>query len=224
MILKGALVAWFPVAISMVVHGFTQAVSNGYRAWFLRRHIVWPVVGSYLQEALVALALFALFPFVPPASLVYLGLGVLPFVGWILPEGFRPDVQRPAVARATGFLVNGTQLVAGVAGPLLDLAFLDGRLRKEQGVATKAMPQTLSYVAKFAAFSWILDAAEAGPASLQGGDAGAASPELLVVAAAVWGNQLGGRILARIDERQFRRWGCGILTALGAAYLVLAFY
>src|SRR5690606_6374648 len=82
MVLMAFLVIAFPVGAAMMLHGVTQAVSNGYRAVINRRDIVWPLVATNMAGAAAALALFMVVSFVPDEATVLLVLGAIPFVAF----------------------------------------------------------------------------------------------------------------------------------------------
>lgn len=222
LILKGVLVSLAPVATSMIIHGFTQAIANGYRAYRLRRAIDWNALKHYLRGAFVSLIAFSLIQWVPSATAIYFGLGILPFLSLFVPTSIRPDFAKPQVAQVTGFLVNGTQLLAGVAGPLLDLAFVETRYSKTEVVATKAATQTLSHVMKLGSYSWVLAQSAKSSDSLTQ-SAGMPEPWLLVLCASVsvLGTSVGAKVLERLDERRFKSLGRTLILGIGSVYLLL---
>lgn len=54
-ILMGVLLLLLPVAQAMVLHGFVQLVSNGWRAWLWRKYIHWRIVRHSFVGAVGAL-------------------------------------------------------------------------------------------------------------------------------------------------------------------------
>ncbi len=147
-ILMGALGLLLPVAAAMVLHGVAQTASNGSRIVFHRQHIQWPVLLPYLGGALGALALFMVFIFLPEMALVFIVIGLFPFISQMIPDRLNLDIERPAIAVACGFSVTATQLVAGASGPVLDVFYVKSRLTRHQVLATKAVTQTSSHVIK----------------------------------------------------------------------------
>ena len=120
-ILMGVLSLLLPVSAAMVLHGVAQTASNGSRVVFHRTHILWPVLIPYLIGALAAVAIFTVFIFVPQKVLIFIGVGLFPFLSLAIPDQLNLDIERPVVATICGFLVTATQLVAGASGPVLDL-------------------------------------------------------------------------------------------------------
>jgi len=120
MIFMGIIAAMMGVAEAMVVHGAVQSVSNSYRSYLLREHIRWDILGFELIGAVPAIGLLALAAFVPEKGVLFLMLGLLPFLLW-LPRGWlQGDAEKPLHAMLCGSLVMALNLVAGVAGPALD--------------------------------------------------------------------------------------------------------
>ena len=68
MILMGVFTWLLPVAVAMILHGITQAGSNGYRAYLHRRHIYWPVLRGYVFGSAISVALFSWVAYVPSAA------------------------------------------------------------------------------------------------------------------------------------------------------------
>lgn len=210
MLLMGVYTALLPVPTAMVMHGGTQLVSNVARAVLLRRNVYWRGFGLYVVGALGAFALFLQVRYVPDPLVVFLGLGLTPFVAALLPTHLL-DFQRPGAAVWTGFAVASGQLVAGAAGPLLDVAFLETRLTRQQVVATKAVTQVFSHLLKLAYFVPALKAGTITPALA-----------LCVLVATLLGTRLGTYVLERMSDDKFRRYSRRIIYAIGAGYLVKA--
>src|SRR5919202_3161120 len=103
LILMGALLLFVPVTSAMVLHGTTQMAANGARAFLWRAHSDYRIFARYLIGGAAAFALFASFRFVPDRALVLVALGLMPFVGLLLPESFAPRADRPFGSEACGF-------------------------------------------------------------------------------------------------------------------------
>lgn len=213
MILMG-LYAWLmPVASAMVLHGATQLAANGFRALLLLGKVRWSVVRPYVLGTLAAVMLLAPLGLVVPRGVLYLLLGLLPFLG-LAGNGLRRfDVTRSRAAGLCGALVTACHLTAGVAGPLLDVFFLQAPLAPEGIIATKAATQVLGHLVKIVYFGELVGA-------------GASLPPLRllapVVAAAFVGTLVGKRFLVGMDEKRFRRLSRAILLVMGVAYLAKA--
>ncbi|HKU40124.1 MAG TPA: sulfite exporter TauE/SafE family protein [Polyangiales bacterium] len=210
MILMGVFAALLPVPTAMVMHGATQLTSNVSRAVILRSHVYWRGFFCYVAGSLLAYLAMLSVSYTPEPLVVFLGLGLTPFVAALLPRRW-VDFERPLPAAVTGFQVAMLQLIAGAAGPLLDIAFVDTRLNRNQIVATKAATQVFSHSLKLAYFL---------PA-VQGDEF---SPQLIaaMLAATVAGTRLGTWLLERISEAAFKRYTRAIVYAIGGTYLFKA--
>ncbi len=214
LLLMGALLLVLPATTAFVAHGLLQLVSNGWRVVLHRRHVSRPVIAFYAVGSLTAAALLTAVSYVPSKPLTYLFLGLVPMLVW-LPRGvLRLDASRPAHAVAAGLVVTSVNLVAGVAGPLLDVFFVRTSLGRHAVVATKAATQVLSHTAKVVLYG--------GP--LLAGD-GADLPVLvllLAVPVSMLGTYAGGRLLDRLSDASFRSATRWVVSAVGVTYLVQA--
>lgn len=211
----GAVLLWvclvlLPVGPAMVLHGLTQAASNGARAALLARHIRWRVLLYYsLGAGLAALAARGV-SWLPDRDLVYICLGLFPWVGLLIGDRLGPrDITSPRTACIAGVLIAGLQSIAGVSGPLLDLFFQDTPLSRQEVVATKAATQWVSHLAKILVF-WPTLRETPLSVGLVGG----------MWAATLVGTLVGGSLLQRLDETRFRLYGRTGIQLLGLFYLV----
>lgn len=205
------LAAWLlPVADAMVFHGVTQLASNGSRALVLRRHVRWSIVAWHALGSALAFGAVTLVALRPDRATLLIGLGLVPFVARLLPRSLKLDASRPRSAVACGFATGAVQLLAGVAGPLLDAWFVDAPLDRREVVATKAATQALSHSMKIARFVPLLaSGTELHPALLAG-----------TAVAALLGTSVGTRLLEKLSEARFRSITRQVVLAIGAAYLV----
>jgi uncharacterized membrane protein YfcA len=206
MLMMGVCTAVLPVASAMVLHGATQAVANGLRAALAWRHVRWPVVGAYAVGAVTACAVLWPVRWVPEPAVVFVGIGALAITAGRLPAQAWMDPERPVVAALAGAVVGGVQLLVGVGGPLLDLFFVQSRLGRREVVATKAVTQVLAHLVKIVFFGV------------------AAFPDVHMVlattTAAVVGTVLGGRLLERMSDTNWRAATRWVLAGVGGFYLV----
>lgn len=207
LILMGVCTSVLPVAQAMVVHGMAQSTSNASRTWVLRAHLHPRILGAYTLGTVFAWGLVMKIQFLPSPAMVMVGLGSLPWLSLVLRKYLPlPDLKtQPLWAILAGFLVNLVQAWAGVAGPLLDLFFVESTLDRRQVVATKAATQMLSHLAKLAFYSKIADIQ---PSFLLG-----------VVLAAILGTQVGTRLLERLPDTLFRKASAGMVLLTGSFYL-----
>jgi uncharacterized membrane protein YfcA len=215
LVLMGALALVMSVPAAFVTHGLLQLVANGWRAILHRRHIDWKITGFYALASAVAMAAVVLVAFVPSKPLLFLLLGLVPLLVWLPKNWLRLDASRPSHALISGFLVTALNLTAGVAGPLLDIFFVRTALNRHQIVATKAATQVFSHLSKVIVYGGLLT-----------GLATAGLPPwwvfALAIPASMAGTTMGGRVLDRMKDTDFKRWTAWIVTAIGGVYLVRA--
>ena len=217
LILMGVLTWLTPVAVAMVLHGSIQMISNGSRAAFLWKHISWTVIGRYLAGVALAVAVLVFIAWRPSEPVVFILLGLTPMVVWLPKERFHLDAQKPVHAALCGFLVQMLNTLAGVAGPLLDLFFVRTEMTRQAVVATKAATQVLAHAIKVAFWGLPLvigrdavDAVTFPPLWLFAG----------LVPLSLAGTWLGGRVLERMSDANFRKWTKWIVSVIGVVYLV----
>ncbi|HEX2815189.1 MAG TPA: TSUP family transporter [Phenylobacterium sp.] len=215
LLLKGALALVLPVSATFVVHGMLQLVANAWRAILHRKFVDLKIVGLFALGSFAAGGVMAYVALEPTKATLYLLMGLVPGLVW-LPEGWiKVDASRPGQALFAGFIVTGTNLTAGVAGPLLDVFFVRTALTRHQIVATKAATQVFSHIMKIVVY---------GAPLLATGGKGV--PPLWVFAFAIplsmLGTAAGGVVLNRLSDVNFKRYLRLILTVIGAAYLAQA--
>ncbi len=199
----------FSVVAEKIIKEVTQEVSNGYRAVINRNDIVWRLEATNMAGSLAALALFMVVSFVPDKATVYLVLGAIPFAAFAIPKSWGLDITKPFVAPACGFVVTALTLTAGVAGPILDVFFVQSPLTRHQIVATKAVTQTLQHLTKLLYFG-VLAAHLLPDADLPWW------VYVMVAPLAMLGTTLGKMVLDRMQDGHFKTWSRYILIVLGA--------
>lgn len=215
LVLMGALALVLPVSAAFVTHGLLQLVANGWRTILHARHVRWDIVGWYALASALAAGLVALASFVPSKPLLYLLLGLVPGLVWLPQSLLKLDAARPVQAFLSGLLVTGLNLTAGVAGPLLDIFFVRTELTRHAIVATKAATQVFAHLAKILVY---------GTPLLFAPSADMPPWQLFAVAIplSMAGTAVGGRILDRMSDVNFKRWTKYIVSAVGLLYLAQA--
>ncbi|THD77288.1 MAG: sulfite exporter TauE/SafE family protein [Phenylobacterium sp.] len=215
LMLKGAIALVLPVSATFVTHGLLQLVANGWRAILHRRHVAWRIVGVYALGSAVAGGLMAFIAVEPTKATLYLLMGAVTGLLWIPQSWLKLDAERPAQAFVSGVSVTGLNLTAGVAGPLLDIFFVRTALTRHQIVATKAATQVFAHLAKVIVYGAPLIALH-----------GKGLPPWwvfpLAIPLSMAGTAVGGLILARMDDVNFKRLSRLVVTATGLLYLVWA--
>jgi uncharacterized membrane protein YfcA len=213
LMLKGALALVLPVSATFVAHGILQLVANGWRAVLHRRYLDWKIVAVFALGSVAAGGVMAFIAVEPSKATLYLLMGLVPGLLWIPQRWVSLDAGKPAQALACGASVTGLNLTAGVAGPLLDIFFVRTALTRHQIVATKAATQVFSHLAKILVYGAPLIAVH-----------GKGLPPWWLFAIAIplsmLGTVVGGWVLERMDDVNFKRISRWIVTVTGVVYLV----
>ena len=210
MILMGIFSFLLAVPAAMMLHGITQTFSNGSRVWWYRHHIRKVVLIPYTLGAFTILGIFSVTAFIPPAGLIFLLIGLFPFLTRMLPKSFNLDIEQPKIAFLSGLAVTLTQMLAGASGPALDIFYLQSKLTKEEILGTKAVTQTFGHILKLIYY---------GSLMMSAGNSLNGWLITTVIIAALLGNFLGSLIVKRISDVQFKMAGRYIVLIIGAIYL-----
>jgi uncharacterized protein len=211
MILLGVLLNYFDVATGMIFFSIIQLFANGWRVVQWRHYILWGIFGWYFVGAVIAFAGMWMIAFVPDKAMVYLGLGVMPFVVEALPASKRPNIEWKGVPLLTGVATTIIQILAGVGGLFLDIFFQKSMLDRKTTNATKAVAQSFSHIVRAFYFG-----------SLSGvGDVPlwATGPAILL---AIAGTSLAPFVIERMTDHGFRQWTRAIIFAISVVYLARA--
>jgi uncharacterized protein len=211
MILLGVLLNYFDVATGMIFFSIIQLFANGWRVVQWRHYILWGIFGWYFVGAVIAFAGMWMIAFVPDKAMVYLGLGVMPFLVEVLPASMRPNIEWKGVPLFTGVATTIIQILAGVGGLFLDIFFQKSMLDRKTTNATKAVAQSFSHIVRAFYFG-----------SLSGiGDVPlwATGPAILL---AIAGTSLAPFVIERMTDHGFRQWTRAIIFAISVVYLVRA--
>ncbi|HJQ55700.1 MAG TPA: TSUP family transporter [Vineibacter sp.] len=210
LILLGVLLLMLDVTQAMILFGITQLGSNGWRALLWRRHVAWRLVGSYVVGALAMFALMKLVAFLPDKAMVYIGLGLIPIVGDLVPPRWRPDITRRFMPFVCGAFIMALQLMAGAAGSVLDLFFQKSPLGRKEIVATKAITQVIAHVCRIVYFgSFAVLDADLLPWWTYAG----------AVVLALTGTTLAAGVLHRMTDASFRQWSRWLILTISVVYL-----
>lgn len=213
-VLMAVLVNILPVSSAMVLHGITQFTANGSRTLILRKHLMWRLLPGYILGASAAVAGFSALLFVPEASVVLILVGLFPWLARLQPKSSALNITRPASNIICGFSVTSAQLLAGAAGPLLDLFYLNSGLDRQTVVANKALTQTIGHLLRIFYYGAIISVATPLPNWLF----------LAAAIAAVIGTRLGTWLLARWDDQRFQKVSGQIILATGTICMLQGSY
>ena len=213
LILMGILISFIPVGPAMVLHGLIQTTSNGYRAWLNRADINWKIVLTLLIGSSISLIILFFIAFQPSQILVIFALGLLPFIAWAVPKELSLDVTKPPIGVLAGGVVVGTNLIAGVGGPLLDIFFQRVEMTRHQVVATKAVAQTIGHISKIIFFGGLL-------VSFNTENWPNLTFLIFAIILSVIGTTLGKKVLDIIDDAIFFRWTQLIVLSVGGIFII----
>ncbi|HBK11514.1 MAG TPA: permease [Gammaproteobacteria bacterium] len=213
-VLMAVLVNILPVSSAMVLHGITQFTANGSRTLILRKHLMWRLLPGYILGASAAVAGFSALLFVPEASVVLILVGLFPWLARLQPKSSALNITRPASNIICGFSVTSAQLLAGAAGPLLDLFYLNSGLDRQTVVANKALTQTIGHLLRIFYYGAVISVATPLPNWLI----------LAAAIAAVIGTRLGTWLLARWDDQRFQKVSGQIILATGTICILQGSY
>lgn len=211
LLLLGIFLAVLDVAPAMVLHGATQFAANGWRSVLWHRSIVWPILIGYSAATVMVFLAMRTIAWLPDKAMIYILLGLMPFATELLPTRWTPDIERRGAPLLCGAIVSVLQVLAGVAGNVVDLFFQNSRLDRRQIVATKSATQAVAHVMRVAYFGSFAEAM-ATP-----------FPAWVFVAAillAMLGTTLAGSILNRMSETDFRRYSRWIIQSIAIVFLL----
>jgi uncharacterized protein len=209
-ILLAVLLFYMSVPAAMTVFSAMMFVNGAWRALFWRQHINWSVTIRYIAGSIVGWILILMIAFVPSKPVVYLGMGLLPFVGDLLPKHMKLDVTRRGMAYVCGFVVMILQISMGGGGNVLDIFFQHSPLSRHAIVATKAMTTLFAQTVRVLYFGALIGSySDIAPAWFFAG--------LVVLSAA--GTAAGGSVLNRLSDGIFRKGTRYIIWFLSALYI-----
>lgn len=197
-------------AIAIPLQGAVQLVANGSRAFFLRRHVVWPAVWRFVWPLLpgAAIGVLLLDSVSSSSSRILIGVFVLAST-WL--KSFFSISTSGRAQRALplgGLLVGFFSTLVGATGPLLGPFILALELTSQSTIATLAACQIFQHASKVVAFG------------LRGFDLlHYLAPCLALWACAIVGSAIGTRLLDRIPQKPFRLTMKLVLTALALQQL-----
>lgn len=209
LILMGLLASILTVPMAMTAHGFAQLIANGTRFLSLLKHVKWRGCGFYAIGLIVGAGVFWWVSFTPNRALLFFTLGAIPLLS-LLPLAPKLDFQIPSHAILCGLLNTGAHLTAGISGPILDLFFVHSKMNRFEIIATKAFTQTLGHALKIGFFASMAGELAHLPIWLPIG----------VAISAIGGTHVGGWVLRRMSEANFRHYLRRIFLAIGFAYLL----
>jgi uncharacterized protein len=210
MVLLGVLLVYLDVAAAMILFSIIQFCANGLRAAQWWSFIRWRIFWLYCLGGAVSFGALRLVAFVPDKALVYLLLGLMPFVVEVVPPAARPNIEWRGVPFITGMLTTVVQFIAGVGGVFLDMFFQKSTLDRKTTLATKAVVQTASHVLRAVYFVSLGNL----------GDKVGIWSVLAAVVCAIGGTALAPFVIERMTDHGFRQWTRALVLSISAVYVV----
>lgn len=210
LILLGVLLLFMDVAPAMVLFGAIQMGANGWRALLWRQHVAWPIVWRFILGSLAAFLAMRFVSFVPDKAMLYIGLGVIPFVAEVLPARYQPDISKPGGPYICGVIIMVLQLIAGAAGHILDMFFQKSGLDRKGIVGSKAVCQTIAHLFRILYFGSMANTYDLTVPWW-------AFAGALVIA--FTGTSLAALVLERMTDADFRAWSRRIIYAVAISFL-----
>ena len=212
MILLGALLIFFDVSTSMILFSILSTAGNIWRVVTWWKHINWPIWFQYALGALVALIALRSIAFLPSKALVYLLLGLMPWVVEVLPRHWHPSIQWRGVPMLTGLTTTSIQLLAGNGGIFLDMFFQKSGVGRHATVATKSICQTVGNLMRIFYFGTLAGIEDAVPLWFFVPAAGLA----------ITGTMLAPLVVNRMTDQSFRQWTRKLIFLVSTVYLLRA--
>jgi uncharacterized membrane protein YfcA len=210
MLLLAIMLLKLEPAVAIPVHGVVQLVSNGSRAFFLRKYVVWRAVWRFAWPLLPGGALGIWLLAYVPASGSRIAIGGFVLASTWLKSFF--SIGRGKTAERAlpvgGALVGFFSPLVGATGPLLGPFVLALDLGTQGTIATLASCQIFQHASKVMLFG------------LRGFDLGGyLLPCLGLSACAIAGSAIGTHLLDHLPEKAFKISVKLVLTALALQQL-----
>ena len=206
-IMVAVLASVLPTPAVIPVHGVIQVGSNSGRAFMMRSHVVWPVVGWFSIGAVFGAWLGG-------AVLVALPTAVLQFVigAFVLYSVWGPKFRKHPIPNLAfmpvGVAITFLTMFVGGTGPFVAAFISPDRFGKESTVATHGACMTVQHAFKVFVFGLF---------------GFAFGPWLPLVAAMIvtglLGTMLGRSVLLKLPEKTFRIVFNTVLTVLALRLL-----
>jgi uncharacterized membrane protein YfcA len=209
-IVLAVLLYFMPVSAAMTMFSALMFTSGAWRAGLWRKHIDWGIAIRYIAGSMAGMAVMLFIMFVPSKPVVYLGLGLTPFIGDLLPKTWRPDITKRGMGLLCGFIAMILQIAVGGAGNVLDMFFQNSPLSRYAIVATKAFTLLFSQLMRFLYF---------GAAALEGGENLPLTLFAICVLLTFAGGSAAVGLLKRLTDDSFRKWTKWLIYGMSVIYV-----
>ena len=140
-----------PPAVLILIHGLVQIGSNGFRAWLLRKKILFSIVPAFVLGSLIGAVLGGFLHFGLQTWFLQLILGVFVlYATWS--SGFKSSRSGPLRFFCAGGVSGFVTMFVGATGPLVAPFVRAACDEKQEVVSTHAMLMTFQHGFKVLAF------------------------------------------------------------------------
>jgi uncharacterized membrane protein YfcA len=212
MILLGVLLVFFDVSTSMILFSLLSTAGNFWRVATWWRHINWTIWFQYTLGAFVALFALGFIAFLPSKAMVYLLLGLLPWLIELMPRHWHPNIQWRGVPIFTGVTTTAIQLMAGNGGMFMDIFFQKSGIGRHQTIATKSFCQTVGNLMRIFYFGTLAGIEDAVPLWFF----------IPAAALAIAGTMAAPLVVNRMTDHSFRQWTRKLIFFVSTVYLLRA--
>ena len=148
-----SILHFFPLAVTIPVHGFVQMFANIMRTFALRKYLLSAMCAPYLVGAIVGvLGVLQVLTYVQNDIIPYSIILVL-IVYSVFKPARMPDIKIPLWSFGiVGFFAGFLAILIGAVDPFLSPFFIRDDFTKEQVVANKSFMQSVIHVAKVPVF------------------------------------------------------------------------
>ncbi|MDA8793604.1 TSUP family transporter [Bacteriovoracaceae bacterium] len=219
MMLMALYATLLPVKMAMVLHGITQVSANGFRAYIHKDHITYKILLPYFIGVGIVFIALRIINFVPDKGLLYLTLGIFPFITFLPKVSEFFSISRKNRPLLCGGAVTFAQITAGASGGILDIFFINSPLTRYEIIATKAFTQTFGHIVKLIYYLTLINFAT----ELNGLNFWIIPG---VIGTSFLGTYIGKKILIKLNDKIFRQISKVIilLIAIGLIYKGIFFF
>ncbi len=201
MILMAVMLTLLPLAAAVTLQSCVQLVSNSWRCFLWRKHIVWHVLPWYIAGIAAGFALILAVTFVPDKNLAFIMMGSVPLLTMACGKYLRLHIENPWHTVPSATLLTFIHMTAGVVGPLLDLLYVNAALTRQQIISTKAFTQTVMHLVRLSYYGALIPLMTG-----QGGWPDDLSPLWLplLLGASIAGTTAAAWFVNRMQDQQFK--------------------
>lgn len=220
MVLMAIMLPLMSLPAAMVVHSSVQMVSNLWRCFLWRRHIMWAALPPYGIGMAIGFSIAAAVSYVPDKAIVLLLLGTLPLLAMILRKTVTISITNRYQAAVTAVLLTFFHITGGVIGPLLDTLYNNAPFTRQQIVSTKAITQSVMHILRLVYYGILIP----GTMSLSWPADVPLSYMPFLLAAAIAGTSAAAFILHRMNDTHFKTISYYIITVISLICLAQGLY